>query len=199
MAGSLTHLLFLREIHRKSPKIANHYGDSRWLRRSVFSMAGSFCAGNQCHPDAVPQLGPPVGKCQFCFSKCRFSAELRIPFDFQHCTQNSGHSAATRDKNLQFRAFPYQNLAPRHYLPITTPRPTLGPPPPFPVLFPSQPTLGGAASGGATSLVVGGLQKNLKSVCQSGSQSSFEGRALASRSGCGIWLPANIIRNGKAA
>ena len=41
-AGSLKHLVLLRKLHRKSPQIANYYGDSKLLRRSIFSTAGSF-------------------------------------------------------------------------------------------------------------------------------------------------------------
>ena len=33
---------FPGEIHRKSPQIANYYGHSQLLRRSIFSTAGSF-------------------------------------------------------------------------------------------------------------------------------------------------------------
>ena len=33
---------FRGEIHRKSPQIVNYYGDSKLLRRSLFSTAGSF-------------------------------------------------------------------------------------------------------------------------------------------------------------
>ena len=35
MAGSLKHLVFLVKFHRKSPQIANDYGDSKLLRRSI--------------------------------------------------------------------------------------------------------------------------------------------------------------------
>ena len=41
-AGSLKHLVFLGKIHRESPQKANYYGDSKLLRRSIFSTAGSF-------------------------------------------------------------------------------------------------------------------------------------------------------------
>ena len=42
---SLKHLVFLGKIHTKSPQIVNYYGDRELLRRSIFSMAGSFGEG----------------------------------------------------------------------------------------------------------------------------------------------------------
>ena len=57
------------EIHRKSPRVANDYGDSKWLRRSHFSMAGSFeniCWYSSGHGDTAkitwrhPQTPPKM-------------------------------------------------------------------------------------------------------------------------------------------
>ena len=39
---SLKHLVFLGKIHRRSPQIANEYGDNELICRIIFNSAGSF-------------------------------------------------------------------------------------------------------------------------------------------------------------
>ena len=47
-AGSLKCLVFLGKIHRKSLEIVSYDGDSKLLRHSIFSTAGSF-GQSRCH------------------------------------------------------------------------------------------------------------------------------------------------------
>ena len=46
------------KIHRKSPQIVNFYGDSKLLRRSLFSTAGSF--GNFGSVARIAKLTPKI-------------------------------------------------------------------------------------------------------------------------------------------